>query len=216
MSKLFATLLFPLIFNPSGKTWKIAVIDTGYNTKNYSFTICPEGAKDFTGYGMHDVIGHGQNVSHIIWDRVKNKSNVCLIPIKFFHKDGEQNSLSRLIQSLKYAASIPNLDMVNFSGGGYDSNSEEKEVILNLLNKNVIIVVAAGNDKQDLNKIHYYPATYHSRIVVVGNKAKSSNYGDVVDVIEDGNNVSAGGVIASGTSQATPKITARILNYLNK
>ena len=164
MSKLFATLLFPLIFNPSDKTWKIAVIDTGYNTKNYSFTICPEGSKDFTGYGMHDVIGHGQNISHIIWDGIKNKSNVCLIPIKFFHKNGEQSSLTSLVSALKHAASISNLDMVNFSGGGYEPSEKEKEAILELINKNIIVVSAAGNDSQDLNKINYYPAAHHHRI----------------------------------------------------
>ena len=156
ISKLFATLLFPLVFNPQGKVWKIAVIDTGYNTSNYSFTICPEGSKDFTGRGMNDVVGHGQNVSHIIWDRIKIKTNVCLIPIKFFHNDKDANTLENLIKSLEYAYNIDGLDFINFSGGGYNSNSDEKHIINKLIEKNVIIVSASGNDRQDLNKINYY------------------------------------------------------------
>ena len=83
-----------------------------------------------------------------------------------------------------------------------------------VINKNIIVVSAAGNDSQDLNKINYYPAAHHHRIVVVGNKSRSSNYGDTVDVIEDGNNVKAGGYRMSGSSQSTSKHSVQSISPL--
>ncbi len=220
----FKALVFLLSLTPVvyAKTIKIAVIDTGYRTSSYTFKKCPGLEKDFSGEGMNDYSGHGQNVAHIISNDITGL-DYCIIPIKaFVIKDGVKDSINKSILALNYAFKL-NVDIVNYSAGGLSYSEREKKLIKKMLNKGIILVMAAGNNGSNLDFFcGYYPACYDDRIAVVGGldrdlkRAVFSNYGKVVQFWDIGEKVSAGGYTLSGTSQATAKVTARFVKYITK
>ena len=61
----------------------IAVIDSGYFINSNNFKKCLDGDKDFTKSSMNDTVKHGQNVTHIIADGLR-EFNYCIISIKVF------------------------------------------------------------------------------------------------------------------------------------
>lgn len=225
MKRLILTSLFlsvvaqaridiPMVDFPNKKL-RIAVIDTGLDedlqTKPF---ICEEGSKDFTGTDLQDRHGHGTHVSTTIDQYAKNyvffnkdpkkiydiKANYCQITLKFFDtEDTTDDAQENTNKALKHAIE-QKVDMINYSAGGKKFNQEEHDLIIEALDKGIIVVVAAGNESDELNKDGdktYYPAMYDERLIVVGNlkqpmsktRAPSSNYGPVVTSWEVGTNV---------------------------
>lgn len=184
---------------------------------------------------------HGTNVAHIIDDALKGfgKTEYCIIIIRFYNeKNRKANFTKNTVLALKHALEL-GVDYINYSAGGPAADKEERAVIKQILNKNIKIIAAAGNSGLRLTALseaesdkkstcaassgcpqrtfQFYPALYDHRIITVGSLnstykiAKSSNYGDYVYAWEIGENVSAGGVILSGTSQAAAVRTGKIV-----
>lgn len=202
------------------KTLKIAVIDSGYYTKGNTLVLCPNESIDLTNTGMNDRYPHGQNTSHIIADRLIGK-DYCIIMIKIFDPL-YKTSIIDFGKAFNYAYKS-NADLVNVSAGGPDSSMYEYLAIMQLLNNNVRVVAAAGNNNTDLDKnCIYYPACYSELVDVVGSMTKKhkrsiqSNYGYYVKHWEIGENVCAGGLCLSGTSMATAVRTAKIAKKMIK
>ena len=221
----------------------IAVIDTGIDTtllnKN---TFCKNGHKDFTGTGLEDRHGHGTHISGLIDQHARNytffkkdpkkiydiKVNYCQIVIKFFNKKSDQNkdSLDSTRKAFRYAIDMK-VNMINYSAGGPDFDQEEKNLMVEALNKGIIIVAAAGNERSDIDKNKYYPAMYDNRIYRVGNLlsesprevASSSNFGKSVTHWENGSNALStlpGGTygLMTGTSQAAAIKSGKLIHQL--
>jgi subtilisin family serine protease len=195
----------------------IAVIDTGLDIKKFKdkIKLCKFGHKDFTGTGLNDSHGHGTHISGLIEKNTDN-AHYCQVIMKYY----DPNSLNRdnLINTEKAFRMAINLkvDVINYSGGGTMSSSREKVLVQEALDEGITVVVAAGNERCDMDSgCTYYPAMYDSRIIVVGNlspkrvPAKSSNYGSIVDVWEFGVDIKSYcingefGCKMTGTSQAT-------------
>jgi subtilisin family serine protease len=124
-----------------------------------------------------------------------------------------QNTTKALLQAVKSGAQI-----INYSGGGMNPDSEEKAVLEQARDKGILVVVAAGNEHGDMdNDVNsYYPCNYHlSNIICVGNINSrgeippSSNKGiKFVHVFAPGEDIYStvpGGGFGkmTGTSQAT-------------
>lgn len=199
---------------------KVAIVDTGLDLMDKRFTSLLCGAKDFTGEGIVDKIGHGTHVAGLIKQYAEN-SSYCLIILKYYSLRGE-NGLAfttALQEAINMGASI-----INISGGGDNPAMLEYQIIKN--NPNVIFVSAAGNDNKNLDKEVYYPASYNLfNILVVGSlnrngfKASSSNYGSIVKKWEIGEDVvsaAPGGFqgVMSGTSVATAIATGKLIKRL--
>ena len=124
-------------------------------------------------------------------------------------------SISSFNRALRYILYIkPNV--VNISAGGAGSNPEERYLIKKILDAGIFIVSAAGNESTNLDKgCNYFPACYDSRIIVVGNDAPSSNYGNVVDFVINGEYQSALGITQSGSSQSTAIFTGKYIKGRN-
>lgn len=127
----------------------VAVIDTGLDRniakQGWSKGICRMGHKDFTGTGLHDMHGHGTNISGLIHHYAKG-TRYCQVILKYYLEEANsQQNLSRMKAAIKYAVDI-GVDVINISGGGPVSDSAEKEYIKRALDKNIIVVTAAGND----------------------------------------------------------------------
>lgn len=236
---------------------KVAVIDTGLSKELFDDgSICKTGHKDFTGSGLEDRHGHGTHISGIIDQYAKNfflmkngngadlkkiKIDYCQIIIKYFDpKAVNQDNLKNTVNSLRWAID-QKVDIINYSGGGTEFSKEERDLILEALDKGIKVVAAAGNERSNIDKHKYYPAMYDKRIYIVGNLVKdivnrkptstrdsdiasSSNWGESVNTWELGTNVlsrlpdqSFG--YMTGTSQATAvksgKLVREMVSKLN-
>jgi subtilisin family serine protease len=210
----------------------IAVLDTGfgYHNKGHEAALCKYGHKDFTieKYFLNsydtvhpipmDTNGHGTNVIGVIeQELLESNISYCIVVLKTFSalQSGDQNVLSS-IRAFDYVNAIkPHI--VNYSGGGYNSDVAEMYAVKSYLDKGGVLVAAAGNDSENLEQRPHYPGQYDKRVVLVGNleqdgkKAKSSNYGKSVSRWEIGTELTGYGVTSSGTSQATARATGKIV-----
>ena len=212
---------------------RVAVIDTGFGYGGaVSSHLCPTGHWDFVGQNTNvaDTNGHGTNIAGLI-EQHAGDANFCIIVLRFYspYITGTKN-LENEINAMKRALALK-VDFINISGGGPMSEPAELKVLGEILKKGIKVVVAAGNEKHDLNKeCDYYPACYKSRVkkalkkglTVVGNlnkngsRAPSSNHGSVVNVWEVGENQTAYGLTNSGTSQATAVTTGKLIRSFRK
>ena len=144
----------------TAKTIKIAVIDTGFdfNSKWEKLgkdsdgrqlrkpKLCNEGHKDFTGTGIQDTMGHGTHVTGII-AKFAEDADYCIVVIKFYDvgaipTDNFRNSAV----ALSYAYNL-GVDMINYSGGGVEFALDEYLAVKKLLDRGVVFIAAAGNEK---------------------------------------------------------------------
>lgn len=219
----------------------VAVIDTGFGVKysddgtpiDLKVKLCKYGHKDFTGgatsdrYGTEDEVPvdthrHGSHIAKII-DMFGQKFNVnyCIVILKYYDPDADAGAnLDGTIKAIKRATDI-HADYINYSGGGLESNKEEKKAVEKFLDQGGKFVAAAGNEGHDVDLFPYYPASYDIREVVVGandqkgHRISSSDYGANVRM-ELGKNVTVCDdnkqcITMTGTSQATAIATGKLL-----
>lgn len=251
LSMTILFVLFSLISEPTqAKQLVISVVDTGY-TKRDGFEMpnfCKSGHQDFTtpytneGVVPPDSDGHGTNIVHIIQDRLSflPKSSYCIVVFKYWGK-GVTDRQAVINTALSFKASRKmGADLVNYSSFGQVFSIEEYNAVKEMLDDNIVLVVAAGNNSAKIvskeqkyngprvrfiqnnvlipeeKTVLAYPANYDPRIIVVGNLSEDrlrnpkSNWGDRIDVWEIGTNISAGGIKMSGTSQATAIHSSKI------
>lgn len=221
MKKLVILLIFLFNFNAlASNLIKVAVIDTGLKPEYNQFAhLCPFGHKDFTGEGLEDINGHGTNVTGLITNNAQS-NGYCIVIIKAYAYKFNVLSLKYEItpyvtEALEYAHQI-NAQIINLSGGGSFPIYKEEQIVRKILNANRILIVAAGNGNNDLDKkCVYYPACYDSRIYVIGNSGELSNYGKVVDLFYYADNQMAFGQKMSGSSQATALFTGKLLKNID-
>jgi thermitase len=124
-----------------------------------------------------------------------------------------ENTKKALVQAIKDGAQI-----INYSGGGSNPDDEEKAAIELAGKKGILVIVAAGNERSDMDQPgrDYYPCNYNlPNIICVGNIdshgqiPSSSNKGiKYVHVFAPGQDIFStlpGGQFGpmTGTSQAT-------------
>ena len=202
-------------------------MDSGLDLSDPRFTpyLCKKGHRNFTKEPMNDFIGHGTHTFGIITSNT-TKKNYCIVVLKVFGRTGFNSYQSESL-ALDYIKSIAP-DFVNYSGGGSSPMEKERQTIESL--KNTKFIVAAGNNGENIGDgTHfYYPASFHySNVIAVGNletpmtRSKSSNYGKFDMVWENGTNIVStvpysvsvtGYATMSGTSMASPRHLARLLN----
>ena len=171
---------------------------------------------------------NGVGITGVAW-------NVKILPVRVLGKCG--GYLSDIADGIRWAAggSVNGLplnnnkaDVINLSLGGAGVCGPTMQSAIDFaVSQGVVIVVAAGNESQNLNYTSYVPATCRNVITVgAGNKYASkshySNYGDYVDVMAPGgdNNdlvlstINTGSTLPSsesysgmmGTSMAAPHV----------
>lgn len=210
-------VLMPIRAAHSKEFLTVAVIDTGLDkdilSQGYSKGICKYGHRDFTGKGLHDVNGHGTNVSGLI-HKFAQGSKYCQVILKTYH---DKNTGAKFFtKAIEYAINLK-VDIINISGGGSSSNMSEYKAVKKALNNGIKLIFAAGNNAQHLGvEGNYFPAMYDDRITVVGSKTgEYSNTGEYLDAWENGTNQAGSyGWRMTGTSQATAIHTGKTIRSL--
>lgn len=224
---------------------KVAILDTGIDTDHpdlkpnvYKSEDKPNNNKDddkngyvddtygwnvINGKGSgEDDNGHGTHVSGIVAGRGDNDtgvSGVCwsskLLAVKFMNSKGK-GSTSKAIAGIEYAVK-QGIKIINCSFGSSSSSSSLHDAVDYAQDHNALLVVAAGNDSENIDKHPLYPASYtDSNILAVAastqddNLADFSNFGSTgVDVAAPGDSIystylGGGYRVLSGTSMAAP------------
>ena len=235
---------------------KVAVLDTGIDTDHpdlkanlFKSKDKPNNNKDDDKNGYVDdtrgfnVIkgkgsgqdneGHGTHVAGIIAAHGNNAegiSGICwsanLVPVKFMNSDG-QGSSSDAVAGIEYAVK-QGIKIINGSFGSRGKSSALHDAVNYAQNHNTLLVVAAGNNGQNIDKHPIYPASYSdSNILAVAAStsddtlASFSNFGsEDVDVAAPGDSIlstylGGGYKTLSGTSMASP-LAAGIAAMLKK
>ncbi len=190
-------------------TIKIAVLDTGYDfNSNWKYSLnmgkfglkkpklCKSGHKDFTNTDIQDDHGHGTHIVGLIAKEAKD-ANYCMIILKTW------SPVSKIIGGLaNYNAIVYAVDMgvdiINYSGGGKTFYLKEYLAVKKALDKGIVLVMAAGNERERVDyhvlkvsikdkrtpyyihrktghittktpKNTYFPAGYDPRIISVEN-----------------------------------------------
>ncbi|TQS39544.1 S8 family peptidase [Cryptosporangium phraense] len=211
----------------TGSGVTVAVIDTGVQASHPDLAgqvlkgIDLVGDKPASTDGSNDENGHGTHVAGIIAAVANNKigvaglaPNVKILPIRVLDADGsgyDSDMAKGIIQAVDRGAKV-----INLSVGGTEAGATSSAVQY-ALSKNVTVVAAAGNERQDGNATSY-PAADAGVIGVAAtdstNKdADFSNTGSYVDVAAPGVSILStymGSQYAtmSGTSMATPYVAA--------
>lgn len=193
--------------------FKVAIIDSGYTPGQA--TLCPD-SKDFTGSTLSDEMGHGTNILGLITEAAGQQDKWCAEVLKVFDPRRYHS-----IQTYKTALEWARLtwpDLLNLSLSGTVYSNREFELIEQILDQGTIIVAAAGNEERTLDPVcgptcSVYPACLDPRIIKVANSAGA--HVDGLEIIqENGKNQIGYGVELSGSSQATAKVTGRLLHEI--
>ena len=166
--------------------------------------------------------GHGTHVAGIISGvstfAVDTTSDFKLVPLKFLDADGTGTTLGA-ISAISYGLQI-GVKVFNNSWGGGGFSMALHDVMTQAYEKGVLMVVAAGNESQDLEISPTYPASFeHPNLLSIaastslGSLAWFSNFGKKsVDVAAPGVSIYSSmpnGMYGymSGTSMATPYVS---------
>lgn len=175
---------------------------------------------------LTDNNGHGTHIAGIIQQRTQN-AHVKYMILKYYDsgKTGEDN-VSATVKAIQYATKMK-VDIINYSGGGYDRNPTEEKAIREAQKQGILFVAAAGNGGLNTDTFGYYPASYKvSNIISVAamdsqkRLIASSNYGSSsVDIAAPGKRILSslpGGQYGymTGTSQATAWVTGLAANLM--
>ena len=209
---------------------KVAIVDTGvsYTHKQIKDRITRTYFNSSTSGTTNDEIdgnGHGTHVAGIIAQNTL--SNVKIMGYKVLNDSGTGTFamiLSGLNRAYQDGAQVINLSLSGYNGTPtYDIYGQAYDF---LASHNIICCVAAGNDGRDCSNLA--PAQYDECITVAAMDENDeipewSNYGKCVDIIAPGVNISSANYLEdssyiemSGTSMATPFVTAAAANVLSK
>jgi subtilisin family serine protease len=223
---------------------KIAIVDTGIDMKSNweQLKLTPKvcgswnfvtkkvvDGKEVDNLDVSDEHGHGTHIAGIV-TKFAGTAPTCLYIMKYYNSKGlDADNLKNTIKSFKKAVEL-NVDIINYSGGGIARSDEECAVLKEALDKGIIVVAAAGNERSDVITHKYWPAMCDSRIVAVtatyadGEKTlpssnTSSDESKVLLYKEIGNDVLStlpGGLYGymTGTSQAAATMTGKLANHL--
>ncbi len=216
------------VSNNNANGVKIAVIDSGHKNGSPFDSIIGNDGYDFIDddSSPNDRRLHGTKVNSIIAGIVNGYANITITPIKILDENGE-SSLFTFYQGIVHAISI-NADIINLSVGTMlDSGDYCTDIIGSIFKaayqQNILIVAAAGNNMDDIDNNRYLPSSSNaSNLLVVGSSSCDddaissyavsdfSNIGNTnVDVFAAGEEIVVyPHGLASGTSFATPQVTA--------
>lgn len=223
----------PKVWNESkGKGIKVAVLDTGCDISHPDLKDRVVGGRNFTDddnsdpNSFRDYNGHGTHVAGTIAAHENDAGVIGVAPeadlliVKVLNKDGS-GQYEWIINGIHYAIE-QNADIISMSLGGPADVPELHDAIKAAVDKNILVVCAAGNegDGDDSTDEFAYPGCYNEVISVgaVNLKRDSSeftNSHNEIDLVAPGEGILStflNGKYAtlSGTSMAAPHVSGAL------
>jgi subtilisin family serine protease len=174
---------------------KVGVIDSGVQVDHPDFKTV-SGLSRVVQQDFHtaepstgDTMGHGTHVAGTIGASTNNTEGVAgiagwerqgldvkIISGRVFGSSGGTTS-AEIITAVRWLIT-QNVDVANFSLGGYGTSTTEEAAFRDLYNGNTVVVAAAGNDSTDNDVNPHYPSDYPFVINVtsVGPNRKLSTF----------------------------------------
>lgn len=204
----------------------VAVVDTGVDGAVPQLAGRVRRGSDVVnrmGRADDDCYGHGTFVAGIIAAQpaagtgmVGLAPGVTILPVRQANgpSDGTASTLARSIR----AAVDANASVINVSASSFFPNEELRRAVEYAAQRDVLLVAAVANEAQQGNPVAY-PAAY-PQVVAVGSvgpdgrRSEFSEVGTYLDLVAPGVDVvslsraGAGHLVDSGTSYATPFVTA--------
>ncbi len=212
-----------------GEKIKIAVIDSGCDINHINLKDNIAEVRNFTDEDnkniVTDRVGHGTHViGTICANGINNVFGVApkseIYVLKAINRTGS-GKVSWIVNAINYAIE-KKVDIISMSLGTPQKDSKLERAIKDAINKNILVVCAAGNEGDgNANDFEYsYPASYPD-VISVGavdkkeHPASFSNSNTTIDLLAPGveilstypNNQYA---YLSGTSMATPHVTGSL------
>jgi major intracellular serine protease len=223
----------PKVWNESkGKGIKVAVLDTGCDISHPDLKDRVVGGRNFTDddnsdpNSFRDYNGHGTHVAGTIAAHENDAGVIGVAPeadlliVKVLNKEGS-GQYEWIINGIHYAIE-QNADIISMSLGGPADVPELHDAIKAAVDKNILVVCAAGNegDGDDSTDEFAYPGCYNEVISVgaVNLKRDSSeftNSHNEIDLVAPGEGILStflNGKYAtlSGTSMAAPHVSGAL------
>lgn len=212
----------------SGTPVTVAVVDTGVQRNHPDLAGVVLSGIDLVADnpastdGSNDENGHGTHVAGIVGAIANNSIGVAglapgvrILPVRVLDGDGsgyDSDVADGIVKAVDRGAGVINLSV----GGGTEAGATGQAVKY-ALSKNVVVVAAAGNERQDGNAISY-PAADDGVIGVAATDSSNkdapfSNTGAYVDLAAPGVSIwstykGSTYKALSGTSMATPYVSA--------
>ena len=174
---------------------KVGVIDSGVQVDHPDFKTV-SGLSRVVQQDFHtaepstgDTMGHGTHVAGTIGASTNNTEGVAgiagwerqgldvkIISGRVFGSSGGTTS-AEIITAVRWLIT-QNVDVANFSLGGYGTSTTEEAAFRDLYNGNTVVIAAAGNDATDNDVNPHYPSDYPFVINVtsVGPNRKLSTF----------------------------------------
>ncbi|GAF66315.1 putative extracellular serine protease [Bacillus sp. TS-2] len=203
-----------------GNNITIAILDTGVDPNHADLK-----DKIKTGYNafdesddFSDAHGHGTHVAGVAAAMTNNVTGIAgiswnstILPVKVLNDEGEGSSYD--VAKGIYWAVDQGAKVINMSLGDYYDSEILYDAIKYAYDRDVVIVVASGNDNVE---DPMYPAQYSEVLTVAAvdqnkNRAFFSNYGNHVDISAPGEHIPSLFInneytVMSGTSMASPHV----------
>lgn len=210
-------------YNKTGRTSRIAIIDSGVDSTNPDLENIVIVEKDYTNSvnGLLDEQGHGTSVANVAAGQSDNNYGIAgvsqaeIVSLKVFSTEG---NLEWVIKAIYDAVDTYKCDVINMSLGVAQSSYALKNAVDYAVSKGVIVVASAGNYTWgESGTLYSYPAAYDN-VISVGSVDENGNYAthsyinDKVDVAAPGSDIITLVVdnrqyySGSGTSYASPHI----------
>jgi subtilisin family serine protease len=219
-------------YGPNGYGVEVYILDSGIRTTHNQFTgrvSCSYNFVAKSATNCEDDRGHGSHVAGTVAGLTFGVAKGAkLFAVKVLDSEGK-GSLSNVVGGVDHVAAKKSKNrnqpmVINLSISGSGQSKALDDAVLRCSNQGVIVVVSAGNSKEDACGVS--PAM-GAGAIVVGSSTDSdsrspfSNFGKCVHIFAPGSNIisasNAGdndSAAKSGTSMASPHVAGAVCLYL--
>ncbi|AIY06329.1 alkaline serine proteinase [Planococcus sp. PAMC 21323] len=219
----------------TGKGIKIAIIDSGINSKHPDLKVVGGVSKVANSSAFTDGNGHGTHVAGVIGAQNNSVGTVGVAPdsliysVKVLSANGV-GTLDGVVAGIQWAID-QKVDIINMSLTTINDDQALRDITKKAYEAGIVVIAASGNEREKgLYKDVLYPARFSS-VIAVGSVSKLnklsyfSNYGASQELVAPGEGIlssftdskttsNADYAVSEGTSVASPFVAGTFAQYM--